>query len=204
MPLHFRACVRCKDAGCVCRSVIKNGIPREREGRPRPRCPRLSKLAGTAAASGAHPYRGRTPAGGGPIITPSGARPITRQLLASFIEYAMKGCVTSEEVRRFMNTYYDDEAMETAKRELGRLLPHYSWINGVGTFARQPVPREHLERLSAIARDLRRTSPNRLQTDPLPDDQCWSAEGPALCRKQRSFAAGDSAGMDQQAILRRW
>ena len=84
---------------------------------------------------------------GGPITTPSGARPITRQLLASFIEYALKGCVTSEEVSRFMNTSYDDEAMENAKRELRRLLPHSSWSNGVGTRAKQPAPKEHIERL---------------------------------------------------------
>jgi hypothetical protein len=96
---------------------------------------------------------------GGPLNIPDGARPITRRLLASFIEYALKGCVTVEEVRRFMNTVYDDEVMENAKWELRRLLPAQHWGSGVGTFTRQPVPTENIDRLTAIARELRDSSP---------------------------------------------
>ena len=92
---------------------------------------------------------------GGPLVIPDGARPITRRLLATFIEYALKGCVTWDEARRFMNTAYDDELMEHAKRELRRLLPYYCWDNGVGTVAMQPVPHENIDQLLAIASELR-------------------------------------------------
>jgi len=93
---------------------------------------------------------------------PDGARPITRRLLATFIEYALKGCVTADETRRFMSTPYDEELMEHARRELRRPLPYPSWLNGVGTVTMQPVPRENIDQLLAIASELRATPPSAL------------------------------------------
>src|SRR5690348_4983438 len=97
---------------------------------------------------------------GGPLVIPDGARPITRRLLATFIEYALKGCATPDEARRFMGTPYHDELMEHAKRELRRLLPYQCWDNGVGTVAMQPVPRENIDQLLTIASALRATPPS--------------------------------------------
>ncbi len=96
---------------------------------------------------------------GGPPTIPDGARPITRRLFATFIEYALKGCVTLDEARRFMSTPHGDELIEHAKSELRRLLPYYCWDNGVGTFAKQPVPNEDIDRLCAIAKELREAPP---------------------------------------------
>ena len=42
-------------------------------------------------------------------------RPITRSLLATFIEYAARDCVTPLECSRFMVNHYGDEAMEVAR-----------------------------------------------------------------------------------------
>ncbi len=54
-----------------------------------------------------------------------------------------------------MNTAYDDDAMESAKQEFQHLLPFYVWNNGVGTFVKQPVPKETVDRLLVVARQLR-------------------------------------------------
>jgi hypothetical protein len=49
-------------------------------------------------------------------------RPLNRKLLASFIEYAVKGVVTPIEWSRFITTYYPDSVMEHARRECARIL----------------------------------------------------------------------------------
>jgi hypothetical protein len=92
---------------------------------------------------------------GGPIKVPAGARPITRRLLASFLEYAVKGTVTSDEVRRFMSPSYEDEVMAKAVAEFRDLIPYPSWLTGHGTITRQPFPKEAAERAYAIAKELR-------------------------------------------------
>ena len=92
---------------------------------------------------------------GGPIKIPDGARPITRRLLASFLEYAVKGMVTADEIRRFMTASYKDEAMATAVAEFRGLIPHASWATGRGTVIGQPFPKEAAERAYAIAKQLR-------------------------------------------------
>jgi hypothetical protein len=43
--------------------------------------------------------------------------PVTRPLLASFIECAAKGCVTPSEWHRFAHSHYQDEEMEFARAE---------------------------------------------------------------------------------------
>jgi hypothetical protein len=92
---------------------------------------------------------------GGPINIPDGARPITRRLLATFLEYAVKGMVNMEEVRRFLTTSYDDELMMKAVAEFRDLIPYPSWVTGHGTITRQPFPKEAAERAYAIAKELR-------------------------------------------------
>jgi len=76
-------------------------------------------------------------------------RPITRSLLATFIEYAAKGCVTTIEWHRFAVNHYHDEAMERARLECVRILATL----GNGDY--RNVPRSELDRLHAIAQDLR-------------------------------------------------
>jgi hypothetical protein len=49
-------------------------------------------------------------------------RPITRSLLATFIEYAARGCVTPIEWSRFMINHYKDERMEAARVNCVRIL----------------------------------------------------------------------------------
>jgi len=86
---------------------------------------------------------------------PDGARPMTRRLLASFLEYAVKGMVTWEEVRRFMNASYEDDVMARAVAEFRDLIPYQSWVSGRGTVANQLFPTEAAERAYAIAKELR-------------------------------------------------
>jgi hypothetical protein len=76
-------------------------------------------------------------------------RPITRSLLATFIEYAAKGCVTPIEWSRFAINHYHDEAMEQARRECVRVL------GIVGKGDHRNVPKPDLDRLLSLARDLR-------------------------------------------------
>jgi len=73
-------------------------------------------------------------------------RPITRSLLASFIEYAAKGCVTHLEWFRFVVQHYQDERMEKARRECARIL---------GSKDYRRVARSDLDLLQSIADDLR-------------------------------------------------
>ena len=49
-------------------------------------------------------------------------RPITRSLLATFIEYAAIGRVTLSERHRFAVQHYGDQRMEEARRECVRIL----------------------------------------------------------------------------------
>ena len=49
-------------------------------------------------------------------------RPITRSLLATFIEYAARDCVTPLEWSRFIVNHYGDEVMETARVDCVRIL----------------------------------------------------------------------------------
>jgi hypothetical protein len=70
-------------------------------------------------------------------------RSVTRSLLASFIEYAAKNCVTPVEWSRFAVAHYGDEKMEAARRDCVRILQKH------------PVAREDLDFLYSIAADLR-------------------------------------------------
>jgi len=76
-------------------------------------------------------------------------RPITPSLLAKFIEYAAKGCVTPIEWSRFAINHYHDEAMEQARRQCVRVL------GIVGKGDHRNVPKPDLDRLMSLARDLR-------------------------------------------------
>ena len=49
-------------------------------------------------------------------------RPIDRSLLASFIEYAASGVVTSQEWQRFAANHFQDEVMEEARSEFVRIF----------------------------------------------------------------------------------
>ena len=70
-------------------------------------------------------------------------RPVTRSLLASFIEYAAKNCVTPLEWNRFAVAHYRDDKMEEARRHCVRILRG------------SPVAKEDLDFLYSIAADLR-------------------------------------------------
>jgi hypothetical protein len=72
-------------------------------------------------------------------------RPITRSLLATFIEYAARGCVTPIEWSRFMINHYKDERMEEARVDCVRIL----------SAARGKIAIADIDRLYDIARDLR-------------------------------------------------
>jgi hypothetical protein len=49
-------------------------------------------------------------------------RSVDRKLLASFIEYAVKGVVTPSEWQRFMVAHYPDAEMERARSECVRIF----------------------------------------------------------------------------------
>jgi hypothetical protein len=71
------------------------------------------------------------------------SRSLTPSLLASFIEYAVKDCVTPLEWNRFAVTHYHDEKMRAARRHCVRILMP------------RPVPKRDLDFLYSIAADLR-------------------------------------------------
>jgi hypothetical protein len=73
-------------------------------------------------------------------------RPITRSLLATFIEYAATQRVTLLEWHRFAVNHYHDERMEEARRECVRILQRAK---------RGEVPKAEVERLYSIAAALR-------------------------------------------------
>jgi hypothetical protein len=73
-------------------------------------------------------------------------RPITRSLLATFIEYAARDCVTPIEWSRFMINHYKDEIMEAARCDCVRILQ---------SAPRGKVAKPDLDRLYDIARELR-------------------------------------------------
>jgi len=70
-------------------------------------------------------------------------RLVTPSILASFIEYAAKGCVTPIEWSRFAVAHYADEKMETARQDCVRILQ------------KRPITQEDLDFLYSIASDLR-------------------------------------------------
>ena len=72
-------------------------------------------------------------------------RPVTRSLLATFIEYAATDRVTAVEWHRFVVQHYQDEHMENARREYARILGG----------PKRPIPKAELERLYSIADSLR-------------------------------------------------
>jgi hypothetical protein len=74
-------------------------------------------------------------------------RLVTRSILASFIEYAAKGCVTPIEWSQFAVGHYADEKMEAARRDCVRILQ------------KRPIPQEDLDFLYSIASDLRGNIP---------------------------------------------
>ena len=73
-------------------------------------------------------------------------RPITRSLLATFIEYAAIGRVTLSERHRFAVQHYGDQRMEEARRECVRIIRRVT---------RGEVPKADVERLYSIAAALR-------------------------------------------------
>jgi len=73
-------------------------------------------------------------------------RPITRSLLATFIEYAARDCITPIEWSRFMITHYKDERMEAARCDCVRILQSAP----PGKLASADI-----DRLYDVARDLR-------------------------------------------------
>ncbi|MGZ5823119.1 MAG: hypothetical protein ACXWJ2_04170 [Hyphomicrobium sp.] len=73
-------------------------------------------------------------------------RPITRSLLATFIEYTARDCVTPIEWSRFMVNHYGDEAMEAARVGCVRILQNV---------APGKVTSADKDRLYAIADELR-------------------------------------------------
>jgi hypothetical protein len=73
-------------------------------------------------------------------------RPITRSLLATFIEYAATRRVTLLEWHRFAVNHYHDERMEDARRECVRIIRRVT---------RGEVPKADVERLYSIAAALR-------------------------------------------------
>jgi hypothetical protein len=73
-------------------------------------------------------------------------RPITRSLLATFIEYAARDCVTPLEWSRFIVNHYQDEVMERARVDCVRILQNVP--SGKVTSA-------DMDRLYAIADALR-------------------------------------------------
>ena len=73
-------------------------------------------------------------------------RPITRSLLATFIGYAARDCVTPIEWSRFMITHYKDERIEAARADCVRILQ--SALPG-------KIAKPDLNRLYDIARELR-------------------------------------------------
>ena len=75
-------------------------------------------------------------------------RPVTRSLLATFIEYAAKDCVTPIEWQRFAVNHYHDPVMEDARVECVRIMQQ-------GLHGYRQVPKADLERLYAIASELR-------------------------------------------------
>jgi hypothetical protein len=92
---------------------------------------------------------------GGPTKIPEGARPMSRHLLASFLEYALAGKVTGEEIRRFCNEEYADAVMAGAIRELQALIPDGMWNDGQGMMVRKGIPADHVDRILEIIRELR-------------------------------------------------
>ena len=76
-------------------------------------------------------------------------RPVTPKLLASFIEYAVKGCVTPIEWQRFIVARYVDPRMEEARRECVRLVQG-PWGSANG---------EQLDLLLSLADRLRSANP---------------------------------------------
>jgi hypothetical protein len=73
-------------------------------------------------------------------------RPITRSLLATFIEYAARYCVTPLEWSRFIVNHYGDEVMEAARVDCVRILT---------SPPRGKLASADLDRLYAIADKLR-------------------------------------------------
>ena len=79
-------------------------------------------------------------------------RPITRSLLATFIEYAATDRVTLVEWDRFACNHYKDEVMENARRECVRIVMETGEGRG------KKVPKSSRDRMFAIAQTLRENS----------------------------------------------
>ncbi len=74
-------------------------------------------------------------------------RPISKSLLATFVEYAARRVVTAAEWQRFIVNHYQDPKMEHARVECARIFHEYQG-NG-------PLPDEARTYLEGLARDLR-------------------------------------------------
>jgi hypothetical protein len=72
-------------------------------------------------------------------------RPVTPKLLATFIEYAATGKVTTLEWHRFIVAHYLDPRMEEARRKCARIIIESG----------HPVEGERLVALRALADSLR-------------------------------------------------
>lgn len=74
-------------------------------------------------------------------------RPIDRKLLASFIEYAANGVVSTNEWHRFIVNHYSDQLMENARSECARILR--------GRPDPKTVPADDRDLLYRLAKELR-------------------------------------------------
>jgi hypothetical protein len=83
-------------------------------------------------------------------------RPITRSLLASFIEYAAKGCVTPLEWHRFIVGHYHDEEMENARRECARVFGYSKPFRLSHMEEPRPLSQMEMNALFKLASELRR------------------------------------------------
>jgi hypothetical protein len=83
-------------------------------------------------------------------------RPITRSLLASFIEYAAKCCVTGPEWYRFIIQHYQDEEMENARRECARIIGFSEQRRELATEKPRPLSQSAQNTLFQLAAELRR------------------------------------------------
>jgi hypothetical protein len=81
------------------------------------------------------------------------SQPISRSLLASFIERAARGRLEAREWLRFAVNHYSDEKMENARVQCVQLIA----IKANGDVHR--LERPDIERLNLLAQDLRSNNP---------------------------------------------
>ncbi len=76
-------------------------------------------------------------------------RPISKSLLATFVEYAARKVVTASEWQRFIVNHYQDSEMEHARVECARIFHECQ--------SKESLPDEARTYLEGLARDLRQS-----------------------------------------------